>query len=321
MKKLFEVNKMFNKKYSKKEILLKIRNILYVIIGTAILAFGSGVFLIPFNLVTGGMSGVAIILDNIYHINLSFISSIDLYVIIITWVMFFLGLFLLGKDFALKTLISSIVYPPMLSLSLRLVDSNIFNGFFNLQSTYPEIGIVLAAMFGGAFVGAGCAITFLGGGSTGGLDILALVICKYVKRIKSSVMIFLIDALIVALGIFVIKDLVISLLGITSAFICALVIDKVFLGESKAFIAYIVSDKYEEINEEIIKKLDRTTTILDATGGYSKKEKKVVMISFTMSQYVTLTTLVDLIDKDAFVSIHRAHEINGEGWTKPSPKE
>lgn len=307
---------MIFKKYSKKEILIMIRNLFFVIIGTAILACGSGIFLVPFNLVTGGMSGIAIILDYIFPIKIGNFNSIDIYVTIITWVMYFLGLFILGKSFAIKTLISSIVYPPMLSLSLRLVESNVFNGFFNLQSTYPEIGIVLAALFGGVFVGAGCAITFLGGGSTGGLDILALIICKYVKKIKSSVMIFLIDALIVMCGIFVIKDLVISLLGITSAFICAIVIDKVFLGESKAFVAYIVSDKYEEINEEIIKKLDRTTTILDAQGGFSKNKKKVVMISFTMSQYVTLMNIINMVDKYAFVSIQRAHEINGEGWTR-----
>lgn len=312
---------MIFKKYSKKEILMMLRNIFLVIIGTAILACGSGIFLVPFNLVTGGMSGVAIILDYVLPIKLGNFNSIDLYVTIITWVMYFLGLFLLGKSFAIKTLISAIVYPPMLSLSLRLVESNVFNGFFNLQSSYPEIGVVLAALFGGVFVGAGCAITFLGGGSTGGLDILALIICKYVKKIKSSIMIFLIDALIVVGGIFVIKDLVISLLGITSAFICAIVIDKVFLGESKAFIAYIVSDKYDEINEEIINKLDRTTTILDAQGGFSKNKKKVVMISFTMSQYVTLMNIINIVDKYAFVSIQRAHEINGEGWTRESKDE
>ena len=69
----------------------------------------------------------------------------------------------------------------------------------------------------------------------------------------------------------------------------------------------------------IIEKLDRTTTIIQAEGGYSRKSKKVVMVSFTMSQYATLTNLINIIDRQAFVSIHRAHEINGEGWSRPSP--
>ena len=299
-------------------IAIALKNIFLVILGTAILAFGTGIFLIPFDLVTGGISGIAIILDKLLPINNFLIPSIDIYVTILTWGLFILGLFILGKNFAIKTLISTIVYPPMLSLSIKLISMEVFNGFFNISQNYAEIGIVLAALFGGVFVGAGCAITFLGGGSTGGLDILAFIICKYLKRLKSSVVIFAIDALIVVCGIFVIKDLVVSLLGITSAFLCAIVIDKLFLGESKAFIAQIVSEHYEAINEAIIKKLDRTTTILDGIGGYSKTPKKVVLVSFTMSQYADLINLINQIDKYAFVSINRAHEINGEGWTRPS---
>ncbi len=301
--------------------ILIIKNIFLVVLGTAILAFGTGIFLIPFDLVTGGISGVAIILNEILPINNFPISSIDFYVAILTWGLFILGLFILGKSFAVKTLISAIVYPPMLSLSLKLISPEVLNGFFDISKHYPEIGIVLAAIFGGVFVGAGCAITFVGGGSTGGLDILSFIICKYFKKLKSSVVIFIVDALVVICGIFVIKDLVVSLLGITSAFLCAIVIDKVFLGESKAFIAQIVSDKHEEINDAIINKLDRTTTILNGMGGYSKTPKKVVLISFTMSQYADLMNLINQIDKNAFVSIHRAHEINGEGWTRPSESD
>lgn len=312
---------MIKHKYSKKALLLMIKNVILVILGTAVLAFGCGIFLVPFDLITGGMSGIAIILDKLFPVNILDISSIDFYVTIMTWGLFFVGLFFLGKSFALKTLISAIVYPPMLSISIKLVENQVFNGFFDISVNYPQIGILLAALFGGACVGAGCAITFLGGGSTGGVDIIALVICKYVKKMKSSVMIFILDASIVILGVFVIQDIVVSLLGITSAFICAIVIDKLFLGESKAFIAQIVSEKYIEINEAIINKIERTTTILEATGGYSKQPKKVLMVSFTMSQYASLTNLIRIIDKDAFVSIHRAHEINGEGWTFTSPKE
>ena len=116
-----------------------------------------------------------------------------------------------------------------------------------------------------------------------------------------------------------IRDLSLSLLGITSAFICAVVIDKLFLGESQAFIAHIVSEKYELINEAIIQQLDRTSTILDGTGGYSKTEKKVVMVSFSMREYSALINIVNKIDKTAFMSVSRAHEINGEGWSRPSP--
>jgi uncharacterized membrane-anchored protein YitT (DUF2179 family) len=306
------------KKYTKREILFSLKNILQVILGTIILAFGTGVFIVPFDLITGGMAGAAIILEKILPFNL----SVDIYVTILTWVLFFLGLFILGKNFAVKTLISSIVYPPVLAVSIRLVNANFLNGFFCIaESNYPEIAILLASLFGGALIGAGCAITFIGGGSTGGTDIIAFIICKYCKKIKSSVMIFIIDALIVVAGMFIINDLVVSMLGILSAFVCALAVDKLFIGESKAFIAHIVSDKYEEINQMIIKRLERTTTIIPVVGGYSKQDKKMIMISFTFQQYSEVINIINICDDKAFVTIQRAHEINGEGWTRPNAEE
>ena len=101
-----------------------------------------------------------------------------------------------------------------------------------------------------------------------------------------------------------------------SAFIAASVIDKVFVGGNKAFVAHIITDKPDELNLQIREKLDRTTTLFDAIGGYSGENKKVVMVSFTMSQYAELMTIVTKLDRDAFMTINRAHEINGEGWTK-----
>ena len=311
---------MLKKKYSKKEIILMIKNIFLVIIGTVILAFGTGVFLFPYNIITGGIAGISITLNNLIpEFEILGLKSYDIYVFVVTWGLFLIGLFVLGKSFSLKTLISTIVYSPIFSLSVRLVESNVLNGFFDISANYGALSVLLGAVFGGAFVGVGCAIAFLGGGSTGGTDIIAFVICKWFKKFRSSVVIFTVDVAVVLAGVFVIKDLTLSLLGIASAFICAIVIDKLFLGESQAFIAQIVSDKYEEINNAIITRLDRTTTILEARGGFSGKNKKVVMVSFTMRQYSTLINIVNIIDKTAFVSIHRAHEINGEGWTRPSP--
>lgn len=299
------------KKYTKTEILTFVKNISLVVIGTIILAFGTGIFIIPFELITGGMSGIAIILKQV----IPFDITIDVYIAILTWASFFLGLFVLGKNFALKTLVSTIVYPIALSLSLKLVSPDVLGGIFMIQnSNYSEIAIILASIFGGAFVGCGCAITFIGGGSTGGADVLAFIICKINKKLKSSLVIFLLDALIILCGVFVIKDIVISLLGIISSFVCALVVDRLFLGESKAFIANIVTDHYEAINQEIIKVLERTTTITDVIGGYSKQPKKLIIVSFSMNQYMEFLNIINKNDKRAFVTIHRAHEINGEGW-------
>lgn len=300
-------------KLDKTQLIAQAKNIILVMLGTVILAFGVGVFIVPFNLVSGGMPSMAIILNELIPIEF---LTVDIYMTVLTWALFFVGLFALGKNFAMKTLLSTILYPPLSSLFLRLVSADAFGGFFNLSgSEHASIAILVAAIFGGAAVGAGCAITFLGGGSTGGVDIIALSISKHFKRIKSSHVLFLTDTALVILGMFIIGDFVISLLGITSAFVSAAVVDRIFLGRSRAFIAHIVSEHYLEINEAIIKNVHRTTTVIPVVGGYTKSQKHMLMVSFTMRQYAELLATVNRIDKNAFITVHAAHEINGEGWT------
>ena len=301
-------------KATKIDVLSFMKNVGLVMLGTLVLSFGTAIFLIPFNLVTGGVSGIALVIENMIS---SEIFTVDLIVTILTWALFFVGLICLGWSFAAKTLISTVVYPLGVSLFLRLASPDVLGGFFYLAGDkYDQISLIIAAVAGGLFVGVGCALSFIGGGSTGGVDVISFVICKIFKRLKSSVVIFAIDATIVLLGMFVIGDLVLTLLGVLSAFITALMIEKVFLGGSKAYIAHIITDKYDEINAAIIEKLDRTTTILDATGGYTKQGKKMVMVSFSMRQYAELMNIMNKIDKHAFMTIHKAHEINGEGWTR-----
>ena len=183
-------------------------------------------------------------------------------------------------------------------------------------SEYKELPLILAATTGGALVGIGCAITFLSGGSTGGTDILAFILCKIFKRLKSSTAIFLIDVTIILLGVILSRNLIHSLLGILSAMITAAVIDKIFLGGTSALVAQIVTERAEEINQGVIDLMERSTTILEATGGYSKRKKQMVTVSFSMRQYTLLMDIVCKIDPDAFVTVWRAHEIRGEGWTR-----
>lgn len=295
---------------------LVLKNTLMVVLGTLVLAFGTSVFLIPFNLVTGGVSGIGIVLRAAFS-GVPFLGeiSVEIYASVLNWILFFLGLYLLGKRFALKTLLSTALYPPALYLTSLLTRNDFFNLSSEMYAEYRAIAILLAAVLGGAAVGAGVSLTFFGGGSTGGVDILALALCKRFKRLKSSAVIFTIDALVVISGMFALGNLVLSILGVLSAFICATVIDRIFIGASRAFTAEIVSDKYDEINRGVIRQMNRTTTMTDALGGYSGAPKKVISVTFSMNQYATFLALISSIDKRAFVTIHRAHEINGEGWT------
>lgn len=302
------------KKYTRQDILRATKNAALIVVGTLILSFGTSLFMLPYDLVTGGISGYAIVLSQIIPPEL---LSVEMIIMILTWAMFFLGLAVLGKSFAMKSLVSTIVYPIGVAMFSNITSDNFLGGFFNLQSSaHASVGVLLGAVFSGVLVGLGCALSFLGGGSTGGVDVIAFTICKIFKRARSSVVIFLVDASAVVLGMFVIGDFVISLLGIVSAFIAALVVDKVFIGGSKAFVAHIVTEKCEEINKQVIEKLDRTSTVMDVVGGYSGADKKMLMVSFSMNEYSELINIINKTDNNAFVTVNQAHEINGEGWTR-----
>lgn len=305
-------------KLTKKEIYSYLSKNLLVILGTVILAFGSAVFLIPFDLVMGGTSGIAIIIKSCFPQGLDS-ATVDMYiniaVAVITWALFFIGLIFLGKDFAAKTLLSTIVYPLVFPLLSMLVDPDVLGGYFYLQgNAHQELVLVFAGVMGGILLGAGCAIAFLGGGTTGGTDIIAFLICKFFPKLKISQVTFFVDFTIIALGIFAVGDLIISSIGVLSAYVSSLVIDKIFLGGKTAYVAHIVTTTPAQISEDVIKILDRTTTIMDCKGAYSGEHKNVVMVSFTMREYREILSIVSKYDKKAFITVNKAHEISGEGW-------
>ena len=300
----------------------KIKNFLiqnfYVVLGTIILAFGSAIFLVPFDLVIGGTSGIAVIIKTFFFDTLpeeQVLAYLDITVAIITWFLFLLGLIFLGKEFAMKTLVSTIVYPLAFPALSMMVDPELFGGYFYLQDNpYSELALVFAGVVGGALLGAGCAIAFLGGGTTGGTDILAFLICKFFPKLKISRVTFMVDSIIILVGVIAVKDMIVSGIGILSAYVSALVIDKIFLGGKTAYVAHIVTTTPDQIRQDVIKILDRTTTIMDCKGAYSGESKNIVMVSFTMREYRELLSIVNKYDKKAFITVDKAHEISGEGW-------
>lgn len=288
-----------------------VKSIALTVIGTLLLSLGTSIFILPYGLVTGGISGLAIIANSVLHV------GEEILITVFTVGIYALGVIFLNKSFAAKTLLSTIIYPIGVAVFSKIASPDFLRGFFYIPaSEYSQIGILLASLFGGLLIGSGCAVTFLGGGSTGGVDIIAFIICKYFKKAKSSAVIFCIDAVIIGIGVFVSHSIVITLLGIICAFTTALVIDKIFLGQTRAFAANIVSSQYELINQNIIDTLDRTTTIIDKVGGYTKNKGKMLIVSFTMNQYATLMNIINQCDKNAFVTIYPVHEINGEGFTR-----
>ena len=274
----------------------KFRQFLMIEIATLLFAFSIGLFILPGNVLTGGVAGIATLLKAYIPI------SEDYLVIIINTLLFIIGSILLGKEFFLNTLVYSISYPFMLLLVTRHL---------------PPINIdpLLGAIYGGFIGGIAIGIMFRNGGSSGGVDVIALIMEKYFN-IKPSNTVMVIDALTVIAGLYV-YGLNSVLIGLLSVYLLSFSMERtisMYRGiEGKKF--EIISDKYEEINEAILKKIDRGTTIINVEGGYSHQERKVLMAVVSNEQLSEVKKVIDEYDPDAFVIISDVKDVNGEGFT------
>ena len=284
-----------------KNLMQNLKRIGLVILGSFRLGIGGGLFLIPYQVVSGGITGITIIINHVFSWDAEIVTAV------LTVGFFILGFLLLGKQFALKTTIATIVYPSSVWLGTLLWENNLFNlGELN------DMNILLAAFFGGIFVGVGVGLTFIGGGSTGGVDVIALSLQKFAK-VKTSVITFAVDGIIILLGFVFTGKFNMVLIGIISAFVTSLMVDRLFDADRNV-VVNIISKKYEEINEYVIKQLDRGSTFISGVGGYSKGEITILQVVLNIREYYILQGVISRIDPTAFVSVSKTFSVRGEGF-------
>lgn len=281
-----------------------------ILLGSLILACGTSFFLIPYNIVSGGVSGLGIIFQQAFSLNAEGTNTV---ITILQLFFFVLGYFLLGAPFTLKTLVSSIMYPAFLFLCNFILENT--NGFLYLG---PEEDIaiqVIAGVAGGALVGLGVGLTFCGGGSTGGVDCLGIYLAKKLK-VRTGIMTFTVDFIIILSDLFVSDEKILSMLiGVFAAVITSVVLDRTYIS-NRSYMALIISTKWRELNEKINNDLERGTTLLKGLGGYTSSDKVVILVAFEQDEYDELQKQVVRIDPQAFMSIVNASEINGTGFRK-----
>ena len=296
-------------KLTSKEFLVRVFRVFLVILGSAILAFGTSVFLVKLEIVSGGVSGIAIIAQH-------FIGGGDTFIDIIvgatSLVLFFVGLFFVGKEFALKTLVSTVAYPVFLALFLRI---SYFQDIANVVAGDGSIGyILLSGLFGGVFVGVGVAITFLGGGSTGGVDVLVFIICAKTKA-KESIVSFAIDTSIILLSIILIhENFVNSLCGVISAFMASLMIEFIYVNQTASIQADVISSEWEQISRFAQDELGRGATIIKALGGYHQDERIILRVVIDRRQFDAFKKFVAKTDPKAFITYTQTNAVYGEGF-------
>ena len=293
-----------------------------IALGSLLLAFGTAIFLTKNTIVAGGISGISFIIQKL--VPDKFGNIIDICIWILTGLLWLLSLFTLGKDFAFKTLLASILYPLFYTIFYRVpIFLDLANAVSAMSGEVATTGdLILNALFGGLAIGLCVAVTFVGKGSTGGVDVIAMLLKKYFG-LNVSIGSFIIDALIILTAIFALSfpDYVINCLsGIISAFVTALVIQFVYSRRENSFIMEVISDHWEEISEYIQVEMERGVTLIDITGAYTNKKRVILRSVLTREEYIEIKEFVSSVDERAFVTFTSTNAVFGEGFKDNTSK-
>lgn len=273
--------------------------IFYTLVGSAVFAMGFSFFLLPNDMSSGGVSGFALVLQEL----LGF-GSVGAMTILINLPLFILGGLKIGRRFFWGSLLGML-------LSSVLID------LFSLVPV-PASEPLLACLYGGVLTGIGLGMVFLAGTSTGGSDILIRLLKLKYRNVPIGQISICIDAVVVVLTGIVFQDVSKALYTGVAAFIVGKVIDAVIYNFDYSKVVLIISTHYDEIAEAIGLKLDRGATFLHGEGSYSGMPTKVVLAAVKKQQIAELKELVMDIDPKAFLIVQEAHQVLGDGFSRYS---
>ncbi|ALX47946.1 YitT family protein [Lentibacillus amyloliquefaciens] len=276
---------------------LKIKNLFFILVGSAIFSFGIVHFNMQNNLGEGGFTGITLLFYFLWGWDPA-ISNIVLNVPI-----FFIGWKYLGRNTFIYTIIGT------LAVSLFLAIFQIEPFVVDLKSD-----MTLAALFAGAFIGVGLGIIFRYGGTTGGVDIIARLVNNYAGWSMGRTM-FLFDFVVIATSIAAYLDMVQGMYTLLAVYIGARVIDFIQEGAYSARGATIISSQSDKIAYAIINGMDRGVTILDGRGSFTGEKRDVLYCIVGRNEIVRLKNLINEIDPHAFVAMSSVHDVLGEGFT------
>ncbi len=272
----------------------KFRAYAQMIAGCIIGATAYPLFLVPNNIAPGGLTGVATIINYFVTVPVGTLS------LILNIPLFILGYKSVGKTFVLRSLIATVLF----SVFIDILP-------FKSVTTNP----LLAALYGGIFLGFGLGLILRGGATTGGTDLVARVIHKRLPFITVGAILFVADfVVIVAAGIGMGAEL--AMYSIISILVTAAILDVTMQGINRAKACYIISSKSETIRKRLMEEMERGMTIIHATGAYTMEEKPVLLCIVNPRETVDIKRVVKEVDSLAFMFITEAHEVLGEGFAE-----
>lgn len=278
------------------------KELLLILLGATLLALSINWFLSPIGLVTGGISGTAIVIQEVTR--KLFGTGIPLWVtnIALNVPLFLISIKQRGFQFAQKSLYS------VLWLSVALWFTEFFPNPFATSGD-----LLLPALFGGAGLGVGIGLVLRAGGTTGGTDMLASIIKFKHSAFPITKLMLVIDGTIILCGFFIFGQEK-AMYAIISVFVTSKIIGNIIEGVHYAKAAFIVSSKSEIISKEIMEKIPRGVTGLKATGMYSKEDKEMLYVVVSQKEITRLREIIQEIDPRAFVTIADVKEVLGEGF-------
>lgn len=267
--------------------------------GTFFMAVGINVIYEPLSMVTGGFSGIGILVKKLTQTARWSGIPVGMTTLLLNIPLFIWGYSQKGKAFVKKTVYAA----------------SCFSFFLLIIPTFDIVkqDYLMAALVGGLLNGTGIGLVFSQGASTGGSDLLSVLTAKILPGLSASERLILIDTLIVAAGVFIF-GLEIGLYAVVAVFVTGKVSDAILDGLKFAKIAYIISDHPEEISEHIFRELGRGLTGLEGQGMYSEKHKMVLMCVVSKKEAVLLKDIVKNADNEAFLILSEAKEVLGEGF-------
>ena len=273
-----------------------ILSVLVVVLGNILYALAVKLFLIPAGLVTGGTTGIGL------AVNYAAGVPVATFVLIFNVVMLAAGFAVLGKQFALTTIVSTFTYP----LALNALD-------MLLGDVVLTQDVFICTMFSGLGIGLSLGIVIRAGASTGGMDIPPLVLNHFFK-IPVSAGLYFFD-LIILLVQALFQPLEKVFYGIVLVIIYTVTLDKMLLMGTTKTEVRVVSDHAQEICDAILKRMDRGVTLLSAKGGYLKEDTTVVLSVISNRELPRVERLIHEIDPESFIVVNRVSEVSGKGFT------
>jgi len=287
--KILNKEKLFSAKWFK--------SLALILSGTFIMSLGYVYFISPYKITPGGVYGIAIVIHHLFDLPIGLTALA--FEIPIT----LLGLKLLGPRFGWKTVVGFVSMAGFVDLLT----------YFNGDVPLVEGDTLLSAIFGGVLIGVGLGLVFKSRASSGGSDVIAMILNKY-TRIPLGTLIIYVDSVIVLISLVAFKDWTIPLYSWLVIYITGKTVGVILEGVSYEKAIFIISDKYEEIKETIIQDLDRGGTIFHGKGMYSQEEKQIIYTTVSRREFELLKDYIYEIDPKAFITVTEAHEIIGEGF-------